>query len=104
MGNKKRVLETYYLYPKPHDFTSIKCCQQSLTDHTSRTLEDCSAEKTVALEAQLKRLQQGTLVMGLDTILVVFWQRIFLLSAHVPRTKLKINGVIWGGGRGNKAS
>lgn len=101
MGNKKESLRDILPVPK----TTIKCCRQNLKDHTNRALEDNSTEKSVDLEAQLKRLQKGTiLVMGLDTILVVFWQRILLLSAHVPRTKLKINGVIWDEGRGNKAS
>ena len=54
----------------------VECYKQSLIGHLSRSLEDSSAESSVVTEAQLKRIQGGTvLVTDLEIIFVIFWQR-----------------------------
>ena len=50
--------------------------KQGIIGHLSRSLEDSSAESSVVTEAQLKRIQGGTvLVTDLEIIFVIFWQR-----------------------------
>lgn len=51
--------------------------KQGVIGHLSRSLEDGSTESSVVTEAQLKRIQGGTiLVTDLEIIFVIFWQRI----------------------------
>lgn len=45
-----------------------------------------------SMEAQFEMFQRGTkLAIGLETILVIFWQRTWLPFAHVLRICLRIN-------------
>ena len=72
-------------------------------EHPDRNVEDSSAENSVDCGDPVKRFQRGTVVeTGLETILVIFKQRIWLLSAivqkqtnkqtnkHPPKTKKPI--------------
>ena len=54
----------------------VGCCKQGLTDHPNKSLEDNSAENHEVLRRTI-------LASRIRTIVVIFWQRMWLLSAFV---------------------
>ena len=66
----------------------MECCKWDLWDHTSRSLEDNSAERG----GPAQELSEGTiLATGLGTILLIFWLRLCLLFVLVLRICQKLN-------------
>lgn len=62
----------------------VECSKWGLMGHPSRSLEDQSAENNVGHGRASSQDQRGILlVTGLETILVIFWQRLCLLFAFV---------------------
>lgn len=76
-----------------------ECCKQSFKGSPSRRLEDISAETNVTIEAQIKRIQGGTiLTIWLETGLVIFWQKnmsaFWPCPKNLPEAELKSFGLI----------
>lgn len=76
-----------------------ECCKQGFKGRSSRRLEDISAETNMTIEAQIKRIQGGTiLATRLETGLVIFGQKntssFCPCPKNLPEAELKSFGLI----------